>query len=416
MLVFGVAALDSCHKDGQISYTENTLFLKVKPNICAQNNTLTWNGCEDFPGSIQGSGYGVGGYKVFYSVNSGPFQLLASLDKNARTYIDNNLATREYRCYYVQVYDSANNAITASSNITCDSIHPPPPPKNNYLRTASVILNTSSIQIVGYIDSSSGAEFYEFQRSTDTAGGFSTIYTMKAPLHSDSISYIDNAVKPAIRSYRYQITTLDSCDKAIDSTNIGQTMLLNAIGQPDSNTLTWNDYSNWYEGPAYYLIYRSIDGINYSLLNKVTYTGLGCTYLDYVKGITAGQGTFYYYIKAVENDTTSPYPYPFVDTSYSNVAKAYQNPTVYIPNAFCPYGKNKIFIPVGVFIDVQGYDFSIFDRWGDIIFESNNPLVGWDGRYNGSKVVQEGIYAYLLTFTSSKGQYFQMKGIVTLLK
>jgi len=41
--------------------------------------------------------------------------------------------------------------------------------------------------------------------------------------------------------------------------------------------------------------------------------------------------------------------------------------------------------------------------------------VGWNGR-DGGKVVQQGIYIYLLTFTSSKGEYFQRTGTVTLLK
>lgn len=414
ILTFGVAALDSCGHIGGISNPPNTLLLKVTPDACAQNNTLTWNAYEYL---TDNGGYGVGGYRIFYSVNSGPFQLLTSLDKNARTYVDTDLTTRELRCYYVQVYDSANTDITASSNTVCDSIKPPSTPKNNYLRTASVILNTSSIQIVGYIDSLSGAEYYEFQRSIDSTGGFSTIYTMNAPLHTDSISYIDNSVNPVIHSYHYHIITLDSCKKIVDSTNLGQTMLLTAVGQPNgTNILTWNDYRNWYDGPDYYSIYRSEDGINYTLLTPtVNYANARQnTYVDNINGITAGQGTFYYYIKAVENNNAALYP--FTDTSYSNIAQAYQDPIVYIPDAFCPNGKNRIFIPIGIFIDVQGYDFSILNRWGDLLFESNNPDIGWDGTDKSGKAVRQGVYVYLLTYTSSRGEYFQRKGTVTLLK
>jgi len=415
-ITFAVAALDGCGKVGAISNPQNTLFLQVKHNLCAQFNTLTWNSYEFIAGEGGYLGiYGIGGYKVFYSVNSGPFQLLASLGKNVRSYTDSNLHRRELRCYYVQVYDSASIDTTASSNIIRDSILPPPPPKNNYLRTATVLLNTSSIQIVGYIDTLSGAEYYAFQRS-DSGSGFETIYTMNAPRHTDSISYIDNSANPTLRSYYYQISTLDSCKKTIDSTNVGQTMHLTAVGQTNgTNTLTWNDYRNWYTGPSYYQIYRSEDGVNYTFLSPpIMYSSAGQnTYIDNISGITNGQGTFYYYIKAVENNSAALYP--FTDTSLSNVAEAYQDPIVYIPDAFSPNGKNNIFIPVGVFIDVQGYDFSIFDRWGTRIFESIDPVVGWNGR-DGGKVVQQGIYIYLLTFTSSKGEYFQRTGTVTLLK
>jgi len=406
---FEIEAFDSCYKDGAISTAQNNIHLKVSEDRCAQENTLNWNSFVDLDGSI-------GGYRVFYSVNNGPFQILGTTDKSTTTYIDSNLYTREYRCYYIQVYDSARRDTTASSNIVCDSIVPAPRPKNDYLRTATVLLNTSSIQIVGYVDSTSGAVYYAFQRS-DSASGFVTVYKMTATHHTDSISYIDNSVNPVLRSYHYQIITLDSCDKPIDSSNIGQTMLLKAVGYSNgTNVLTWNDYKDWYAGPTQYLIYRSEDGINYTLLSPpVTYTDAGQnSFTDNITGITAGQGTFYYYVKAIENNSAAYYPY--TDTSYSNIAKAYQDPTVFIPDAFSPNGVNRIFKPEGVFIDVKGYDFVILNRWGDVLFESTNPEIGWNGSDKGGKIVQEGVYVYLLTFTSSKGEYFQSKGTVTLLK
>lgn len=411
---YAVAALDSCGRVGAISDNPKTLLLKTKPNVCQQTDSLTWNQYLYLAG--HNNGYGVGGYKVFCSVNHGPFTLLANLDSHARSYVDSNLSIRQYRCYYVQVYDSAHPDTTASSNEVCDSIHSPPIPKNNYLRTASVILNTSSVLIVGYIDSSSGAVNYNFQRSAFPTGGYETIATVTAPRHSDSVSYIDNGASPNVRSYYYRILTIDNCGKTIDSTNIGQTIFLTATGQSGgTNLLNWNDYGNWLDGPAYYIIYRSVDGINYTPLSPaIAYTDEGeNSYTDNVDGITNGQGTFYYYIKAVE-DTNMQYPYPFVDTSLSNIADAYQPPTVFVPDAFCPTGKNRIFKPVGVFINSQGYTLDILNRWGDLIFESNSPDIGWDGTYKG-KLVEQGVYVYLLTYTSSRGEYYQLKGTVTLI-
>lgn len=416
ILYFTVAALDSCKLVGAISNYQETILLQVSPDVCAQTNTLKWNGYENLAGNSGGDG--IGGYNVYRSLNHGPFQLLASVDSHTLSYTDTNLVVNDSTCYYIQVYESGHIDTTASSNIVCDIIQSSFHPKNNYLREATVILNTKSVEIAGYVDSSSRAAYYVFQRSEYPAGGFSTIYTMNAPAHSDSISYIDNGVNPDGRSYYYRILTLDSCNKAIDSTNTGQTMLLNAVGQPNGiNTLTWNDYGTWYAGPAYYTIYRSIDGINYNQLTpNVPYTNAGeNTFNDDVSDITNGEGTFYYYVKAVE-DTNMSYPYPFVDTCLSNVTEAYQAPTIFIPDAFCPTGKNKIFKPVGLYISSQGYDLSILNRWGDLVFETNDPDVGWDGTYKGGKIVQEGVYVYLLTYTSSRGEYFQKKGTVTLIK
>jgi len=411
---YAVAALDSCGRVGGISATPNTLLLKTTPDICRQTNTLKWNQYQYLAG--HNGGLGIGGYKVFCSINNGPFQLLANLGRSARSYTDSNLNVKQVRCYYVQVYDSAHPDTTASSNRVCDSIHSPSIPKNNYLRTASVILNTSSVLIAGYIDSSSGAAYYNFQRSTFPTGGFSTIAKINAPRHSDSVGYIDNTASPNVRSYYYRIITMDSCDKAIDTTNVGQTMFLTALGQSNAtNLLTWNDYGTWLDGPAYYIIYRSVDGVSYTRLSPtVAYTDAGGnSFTDNIDGVITGQGTFYYYVKAVE-DTNAQYPYPFIDTSLSNIADAYQPPTVFLPDAFCPTGKNKIFKPVGIFINSQGYDLAILNRWGALIFESSDPGSGWDGTYKG-KLVEQGVYVYLFTYTSSRGEYYQKKGTVTLI-
>jgi hypothetical protein len=409
---FGIAAIDSCGHTGAISATQKTMLLTEVPNSCARTNTLTWNSAGGIIGSI-------GGYILYYNVNGGPYQELAITTPGTTNFLDTDLITTENRCYYVSVYDSTNPEITASSNRVCYNISAPKKPKNNYLRTATVIFNSYGIDIEGFVDSTSGAGFYQFQRSSDSTSGFVTIDTMPAPPNSDYISYTDNSANPTTQSYFYRIVTEDSCYKPMDTTNNGETIYLTAFGQPTRvNTLSWNDYRDWHTGPAYYWIYRSLDGVNYTKMDTVAYSDAGeNVYTDNVDTITEGQGIFYYYIKAVENTRARFFPYHFTDTSYSNIAEAYQNPLVFIPSAFSPGGPiNKVFIPVGVFIGVTGYDFSIFNRWGNLIFESNNPTIGWNGKDGGSKIVQEGIYFYLLTYTSSKGEYFQQKGSVMLLK
>jgi gliding motility-associated-like protein len=74
----------------------------------------------------------------------------------------------------------------------------------------------------------------------------------------------------------------------------------------------------------------------------------------------------------------------------------------YIPNAFTPDGDqfNNVWKPV--FSDVkdpQNYRAAIYNRWGEIIWESYNPQVGWDGTYGSQGIpVQDGIYIYEVIF------------------
>lgn len=76
------------------------------------------------------------------------------------------------------------------------------------------------------------------------------------------------------------------------------------------------------------------------------------------------------------------------------------NPTnvVYVPNSFTPNGDkfNNNFMPIlnGDF-DIFDYELIIFNRWGELIFESKNAQIGWDGNYNGRKA-PEGTYIWQL--------------------
>jgi gliding motility-associated-like protein len=75
-----------------------------------------------------------------------------------------------------------------------------------------------------------------------------------------------------------------------------------------------------------------------------------------------------------------------------------------IPNAFTPYdvnGKNDIF--------VKGLDLTIFNRWGQLLFEGEN---GWDGKYNG-KLVSSGTYFYIIRIKDMDNSIREIHGSVT---
>jgi len=72
----------------------------------------------------------------------------------------------------------------------------------------------------------------------------------------------------------------------------------------------------------------------------------------------------------------------------------------YIPNTFTPNGDefNNTFQPVFTMgYDPQSYSFFIFNRWGELIFESHDTKIGWDGTY-GDNLVQNDTYIWKLQF------------------
>ncbi len=76
---------------------------------------------------------------------------------------------------------------------------------------------------------------------------------------------------------------------------------------------------------------------------------------------------------------------------------------LYFPTAFSPNGDdiNDLFVPLGNTEDVSLFQFSIFNRWGQMIFETDNPFEGWDGKYSGNTSPM-GVYTYKVTYRMGK--------------
>jgi len=91
--------------------------------------------------------------------------------------------------------------------------------------------------------------------------------------------------------------------------------------------------------------------------------------------------------------------------------------TFYIPNAIMPHRRNinSIFNIFGVNIDPDNFEMRIYNRWGNQIFYTTNPNIGWDGTYNG-EYVQEGSYTYIFNFiTETDGVKHTILGKVLVL-
>ncbi|MBN8556831.1 MAG: gliding motility-associated C-terminal domain-containing protein, partial [Burkholderiales bacterium] len=90
--------------------------------------------------------------------------------------------------------------------------------------------------------------------------------------------------------------------------------------------------------------------------------------------------------------------------------------TIYIPNAFTPDGNgtNDFFTAKGQ--EITEFRMMIFNRWGELIFETDNIEKGWDGRANGGDdIAQDGVYVYKIEVRDFRNKYYDYMGHVTLL-
>lgn len=104
-------------------------------------------------------------------------------------------------------------------------------------------------------------------------------------------------------------------------------------------------------------------------------------------------------------DTVWVQAYPFVC----------DDPFVYIPNAFTPNGdgeNDKLFVYGAM---IQGILFRIYDRWGELVFETTNRNEGWDGTFRG-KLLDPDVYDYYLQVDCVDGLQNIIKGNITLMR
>jgi gliding motility-associated-like protein len=90
-------------------------------------------------------------------------------------------------------------------------------------------------------------------------------------------------------------------------------------------------------------------------------------------------------------------------------------PDIFVPNTFTPNGDghNDVLYVRGRMIERM--TFQVFDRWGEKVFETDDPHIGWDGTYKG-RPVDPAVFVYHLTAWCVDGQKYFTKGNVTVVR
>ncbi|MFM9026748.1 MAG: gliding motility-associated C-terminal domain-containing protein, partial [Bacteroidota bacterium] len=162
-----------------------------------------------------------------------------------------------------------------------------------------------------------------------------------------------------------------------------------------------------------YNIYRSINGITSPQPVAVIQGSASLALVDTLIDDYYSDGTFCYVIEAIESAGNPDF---FLDSARSNEICLFQEPGVYVPNAFRPGGGiNEIFRPYPVFVSSEDYSFVIFNRWGREIFSTDNLNAGWDGSVDGRQA-GEGVYVYRIQARKPDGSFFEKTGSVTLIR
>lgn len=218
---------------------------------------------------------------------------------------------------------------------------------------------------------------------------------------------IDLNVSTSEKSYCYYLINEDYCGNISPESNIGCSVLLKGTAAPYVNFLQWTPYEKWDGGVASYELWRQIDE-NASFKLLATMSNSNFSFIDDELDLTGGR--FAYKIIAREG------PNSLNANSVSNEVILVQSPQVFVPNAFSPNSDavNETWYPKSTF--VKDFELYIFNRWGQMVFESRNETDQWDGYYNGSEC-QQGLYFYVLNYSGYDSEtVYTKRGSITLVR
>ena len=400
---FTIAAFDTC----QVGVPPSPNTSATRPPHRTMHLTNTYDRCnsEVYLSWTAYVGWPVAQHQIFVSTDSGPWALLATVPGSAVSYTHQGQPSRTY-CYVVKALQ-ADGVASSLSNRSCRATIYPPAPSFNYLRTVTVT-GPQEITIVDSTDVSGLALRYVLERSV-AGGPFEELDTAPGTA-GPVITWVDDAVDPNRLGYRYRVLVEDSCGAASVVSNVGGNIVLRA--EPDlygRNTLTWNGYATWAGITGAHRVFRSVSDAPYATLAVLPADPW--LLVDEVEEFTGSTGRFCYQLEAVEVGN----PSGINAVSVSNVACAVQEDLVYIPNAFTVGGANPVFKPVMAYVDVTEYELTIVNRWGQVVWTSRDPELGWDGII-GNGYAPIGVYGYYCTFKGGAGRRFEKRGTVTLLK
>jgi gliding motility-associated-like protein len=393
---FRVVAFDSCGNPCGAEPLQQTIFLQGALQICSGSIYLTWSSYVNSSTAPT--------YNIYKSENGGLDVFVASTQSTSFTVP--GLKTDTFYCFHVVAQVNGPGSTSTSNNV-CVTPDLPITPMYSYISRASVFPN-DVVEITAYVDPVADIMEYSLQRATSLTGNYVTVQTQPSTGISP-ITFTDAVSTDEINYYR--VASVDSCGNDALPSQVSRTISVDTISSDFfQNAFSWNTYSGW-QYVSRYEIFRSIDGIT-DPLPLSTLSSTDSAYVDDVSNLYYTEGNFCYYVVAYELGSN---PFGFSDSSRSNEVCFRQKTGVFIPNAFRPGGVNGVFNPAEHFIGSAGYSLQIYNRFGEVIFETDDPLTGWDGTAKGHNC-ESGVYVYRFRALDEKGNEILRTSRVTLIR
>ncbi|MCF0072503.1 gliding motility-associated C-terminal domain-containing protein [Dyadobacter sp. CY261] len=305
------------------------------------------------------------------------------------TYTDKDVECGSFSEY--QVVARLKNATSTSApvGVRVETGNPKP------LTSGSVsVLDASSVTIKAEVPGAGPNASY--QLSIERADAGSTVFKKIITLYNQN-EFIDDAVKTSELSYCYRMSYENSCGQKVPASEPVCTILLNR----NLTTLSWTAESpilGGFEGYTVMQTGSSGSSEDIPVQKNTSYT---------VKLNNQSDLEYNFQVKATSQNGGFE--------SLSNVINYRRNAGVFVPDAFTPNGDGFNDILEAKSTQLQAFSFSVMNRWGIVVFHSDDIAKGWDGTFDGTNA-PVGYYYYKMTFVDDIDQTVEKSGTFMLLR
>ncbi len=390
-----ISAFDSCKNASPLSLPSTTIFLSQSIDTCL--NTLYFNWSHYVGWST------IGEYRLFVSINSGSFIPVKTIPGNTNT-TNFKYTPGDTICTFIRATNGEKKSITSSSNKLCQNTNALKKPSYLYINKVT-IENHDTLKVYSVQDETNIDSMVLLRR---IPGGVWSVIDNIKPV-SATYSYTDLNADVNELEYEYHLIAFNSCRQRIDSSNTSKNILLRLT---NSDNLEWSEYYSFDAGVDKYDLYNSANSSTWNMESSTSDNG-SSTYTYTPFALTTIDGAaLCFCVQGVEQ---GPNQFTRQDTSFSNAVCTKGKFTFFVPNAFKPSGVNKVFLPFTQNLQEVGYKMTITNRWGEVYFETTNPLMGWDGNYQGGPV-QMGAYVYIIAAQGKDGTKINKSGTIMLIR
>jgi len=358
-------------------------------------------------------GININRYQVLYEVNNGRYQAIKSINinnsnKNKDTFnvVIPNYSDDQLVRFIIGAVKQSEYEPSIYSNYILAEIH--------YVRSPRIIRNTEidassgQINFKFFIDSISEIKHFQLFRYSNINYKDSLIVNDKYLDEIEfTVSISDNTANAAKNIYYYRLYALNDCGIYSKNSRGTSNILLNIENTGMINKLEWKIGDPIYEN-AQYEIYCSKRGDNFELVstttNKTFEHNIENDYITLLNSPSNpnAMGDFCYYVKTIVNLDT----FNLQRTVISNTFCISIKPKIFCPTAFCPSSQiteNTVFKPSIPGI-LKKYKLVIIDRWGEVIFQTDNYDEPWTGRLSNGIFAPSGNYYYQVEAELISGQ------------